>query len=219
MMAVTSINSAVGVCSLALAHLKLKPAVSLETPVSEGEKRCALVYHLLRRKTLRALPWNFAIKRAVLTETLPAPIFGFSHKFALPTDFVRYLSRYDESGFRLRTVGTESDYELENGFLLLNGDTGETVNLRYIYDHEDVPAWDPMFIDLLAYEIAIRIGPNFSISGNELDRLSRERRELRAEAGAIDGQERPPKRIQRSRLIQARRQGPAVAGTFINFDS
>ena len=214
-MSITGITSAAGVCSLALAHLKMSPVVSLETPVDEGEKRCALVYHQTRRKVLRALPWNFAIKRATLSAVTSTPDFGFTHEYALPNDFLRYLSRHDVSGFRLRSF--EADYEIENGFIRINQDTAGTLQIRYIYDHQDVPKWDPMFIDLMSYEIAIRIGPNFQASASDLERLSAERKNIRAEAGAIDGQERPPKRVQRSRWLQARRQGPSVAGTHVDF--
>jgi len=37
-------------------------------------------------------------------------------------------------------------------------------------------------------------------------------------ARSIDGQQRPPKRVQRSKFIDARRRGAQVASKFVEFD-
>jgi len=217
-MATSSVNSKVGVCNLALIQLKQELVTDIDAPVSQSEKLCHAVYDQVRLSTLRSHPWNFAIRRRTLTKDSVVPEFGFSARYLFPSDFVRYLNRTDESGAPI--LLRESNYQIEGGHLLLNSDG--PINLRYIYDHTDITKWDELAIQVLALSIAVAIAPNFTSRETRIDAIKKDRQEVMDEARAIDGQERPPIRTERSRFRQARRGGRMqanTAGPFMVFES
>ncbi len=208
-------SSEVAICNMALSHLKQKPIVQIDPPSSQVEEICALWYHQIRQETLRSHSWNFAQKRVQLSPDSSAePLFGFSHAYLMPSDWIRFLGRYDGLGTR---VGGD-DYEIEGRYLLMNGEDNENINVRYICDYQTVIKMDPLFRGLFAINLAIVLSPNFSGSENRVKTLLSIHKELEARATAIDGQERPPRRIQRSKFIEARRGGRgSVAGPNTTF--
>jgi len=91
--------------------------------------------------------------------------------------------------------------------------------MRYIFDQEDVLKWDPSAIELFTLNLALRLAPKFKSAPRTINNIKDQIREFKAEAKAIDGQERVPTRIQRSKFLQARRGTSAnVAGKFTRFD-
>lgn len=224
-MAATRPKSDVAICNLSLALLKQKVISSIDDPVSDVENLCSIWYHEVRLALLRETAWNFAIKRVTLAPDSTAPVFGFTHKFLLPSDFVRFLTRHDSEGFNLRGSSTFNDfflesYQIEDGFLLMNADTSSgsaTLNLRYIFDHLIVAQWDSHFTDLVVHQLAIKLAPNFQGSEARIRELKQEIQDIRARATAVDSQERPPIRIQRSKFLRARRGRPNQAGPHVFF--
>jgi hypothetical protein len=220
-MTLSASNNEVAICNLALTQLKQTLITQIDPPKSNAEKLCALHYQDIRQATLRAHPWNFAIKRIVLTEdTGNPPVFGYSKAFALPSDFIRYLSRHSDFSVELPTDIRGTDYELENGYLLTSdtfSGTGD-LNLRYTYDHTEVAKWDASFKQLIAINLAIVLAPNFTSSEARLQSLAALRDDIESKAMSIDGQERPPTRVQNSRWIRARISQPRVASPYTIFD-
>ena len=215
-MSLAAPNSEVDICNLALLQLKQDVITSIDPAVSDTEMICAQFYHSERRATLRSHPWNFAIKRAQLTEdTGNVPLFGDVKAYQLPSDFLRYLDQHDELGYR-RTENR--NFQIEGQHLILFDDDTDVVNIRYIYDHQVVARWDALFTKLFAINLAMQISSNFSASENRLSALAQLQQDIRTEARAIDGQERPPIRIQRSRFMRARRRRPTVASKYAYFE-
>lgn len=214
-MSLAAPNSEVDICNIALQHLKQPPITSIDPASTTAEERCALNYHQVRQETLRSHAWNFAMKRVQLSPDLDnTPLFGFTHAYALPSDWLRYIGRYDDLGTRV----SEDDYDIEGRYLLLNGEDSESVNLRYIYDHVTVSEMDPLFRGLFALNLAIVLAPSFSSTEQRLKALLEIRKDLETKATAIDGQERPPRRVQRSKFIEARRGGRHnLAGPYTYF--
>lgn len=199
-------TSEVAICNLALSHLKQRPIVQVDTPSTANEQLCNLWYHQVRQQVLRAHSWNFATKRVqLLPDASATPDFGYTHAYLLPSDWIRYLGRYDDMD---RVIsGSDAEYQIENGYYLMNGSDDEPINLRYIFDHVTVAEMDALFRSLFAIELAITLAPNFSGSASQVQNLVELKKDLKAEATAIDGQERPPIRVQRSKFIDARRGG------------
>ena len=221
-MATKAATGKVNICNKALIHLKQKLISDIDTPEkgNTAENLCAEVYEDERRALLRKHPWNFAIRRAQIAASSTTPDFGFTHQFKLPSDFLRYLSRHQQNGTRITPTNPTEDYQIEDGFYLMSTEAPAILRIRYIYDHQDVPKWDSLFVKALAINIAVMIAPNFSgITNQTVARIKAEQKELVAEARAIDGQERPPIRVQHSRLARARRGGGNVASPFTIFDS
>lgn len=195
-------SSAVEICNLALHQLKQSYIAQLSPATSVAEQSCALAYHKVRRAALRRHPWNFAMKRVVLTPASDVtPAFGYSHAYLLPNDFVRFAGRYDDEG----EITSFEDYDIEDGYLLYDGEDNTGINVRYIYDHQIVAKFDPLFIDLFVVELAIALAPKFSGTENRQAALLKMRESIFNEAKSVDGQERPPRRKQRSKWLERRR--------------
>lgn len=226
-MAATRPKDDVAICNLALALIKQRDVItSIENPQSDVEKLCALWYHEVRSALQRETAWNFAIRRVSLAPDVTAPLFGFTHAFTLPSDFIRFLTRHDADGLNLRGLSAEQDdfiahgYEIEEGKLLMNADTSSgspELKLRYIFDNVLVTSWDSLFVDMFVHRLAIKLAPNFSGTEARIRELKQEMVDIRARATAVDSQERPPRRIQHSRFLRARRGRSNQAGPRIHF--
>ena len=204
-MAFDAPNSAIDICNLALVELKQESVVQLNPPSTMVEQIMALEYHQVRRAVLRKHPWNFAIKRAALTPSSDVtPEFGYSHGYILPNDFIRFVGLYNSEGERIE----KTYYDLEDGNIYYDGEDNTAINLRYIYDIEQVRKFDPLFIDMFKLELAVAVAPKFSGTEARQAALIKRLELVSAEAKSIDGQERPPQRRQRSRWLDRRRNYP-----------
>lgn len=199
------VTSKTDICNLALDLLSAGVVSNVDDPSNATEELLARHYDLCRRKVLRSHSWNFAIKRAVLAADSSDPVFGYTYQFTLPADFVRLL----------HVCGTEDQivspelYQVEGGKILISdtySDAG-TLNIKYIYDIKTVSYFDPLFINLLAHELAMVIAYKVTDSNTNVQRVEQLRRDASALARAIDGQERPPIRVERSKALRARRSG------------
>lgn len=80
------------------------------------------------------------------------------------------------------------------------------LELSYIFDAQNVLQFDPAFVDLLSVQLAVKTCKK--ITGKEpSDKLIAELRNAEIAASAISGQEKPPMRVQRSRIRDVRRSG------------
>lgn len=212
-------NSKSAICNLSLDYLlqnNESNVTDIDSPNTPSELICARWYDECRRQLLRSLPWNFAIKRVVLTANATTPAFGYSVAFNVPNDFLRIVTV--EPADNLQIYGVDKQYQFEDNQILTNGDSTTTLNLRYIYDFTNVVKMDALFIDLLAIDLALKMAYKFTSSNTNVERLKSLRDDKFRQASAIDGQERTPIRIEVSGARQARRRlgsnqraGPFVA--------
>lgn len=221
-MALPAPQDPVDICNLSLSILNQDFVTNIDTPTTETEKLCKKHYAQQRRATLRSHPWNFAIKRVQLAANATAPVFGFSTAYDLPPNFIRFLTRHTDLGVAVTDGFIEGkDYEIEDGqFLTSNTATNSSaLNMRYIFDQETIIKWDPLAIDVLVFNLALKLAPQYKSAPRAINNIKEMLREVKSEAKAIDGQERPPRRIQRSRFIRARRgRSSNVASPFTIFE-
>lgn len=196
-------SSPVDICNLALDELKHAPIMSIDTPESTAEKICARWYDATRRECLRKHPWKFATKRATLTPSGTDPDFGYTSAYNLPNDYIRLVSIGDDS------EGSFLDrYQIENGQILTSegtDDDGTSLNVRYVYNIEDVSRFDPLFLKFFVFQLALNMSPKFSLAANAKQLLKQDYEDVSSEARAVNGQDRRPQRIQRSRHLERRR--------------
>lgn len=208
-------TSAVDVCNLALDLLKQDAITSIDAPTGGTDVICARWYDHVRRAVLRKHPWNFAGTRATLAANATAPAFGYSQAYDLPNDFIRLLTIGDDTLNDLQNA-----YQIEDNQLLYSAADSSSLKIRYVYDFTNVALMDPLFVDVLAAELALRIA--FKVTGSDEagDKIKEHLKLIAPEAYAIDGQERPPIRIQRSKFLDRRRGGQSrgVAGQWTVFD-
>lgn len=202
-------TSPVDICNLALDELKQSPIKSISTPVSATEQICARRYDAVRQESLMAHPWKFAIKRITLTPNASTtPPFGYAYAYDLPNDYIRRVTIGDDY------LGDLSrDFEIENGQILAptgtatgaSGTDPLTLYFRYIYDITDVAKFNPLFVAYLVLKLAVRMSNKFAISNQLKAAIKDDFKDCETEAKAVNGQERAPKRIQKSRLLTKRR--------------
>ena len=114
--------------------------------------------------------WNWAKTRDTLTEASPVPAFGWTHAFALPSDFVSVV------GVNETYADTPSDvYEIENGFILTDDNVASDpaeLNLEYIYKPTAstldafCEGMDPKAAEAFVVLLASKIAPQLSQDGH-----------------------------------------------------
>ena len=136
--------SEVQICNLALAKVGDEQITSL-TENSKAARLCNLVYEPMRDATLRAHPWNFAIKRIELAANTLTPAYEYNTQFTLPSDF-------------LRLIGTNmldtAKFTVEGNQLLCNV---SALKIKYIYAVTDPNVFDWLFNEALSARIAAEL--------------------------------------------------------------
>ncbi len=141
-------------------------------------------------------------------------VFGYADAYQLPTNFLKLHFIGDDS---IRNF--KFDYEFEGDRLLLNNSTGASLNIGYVQNITDVTKFDALFVILLAAELADNMAYKWTLKNTVIQRLETILKGKRAEAKAVNGQDRPPKRVQRSKFLDARRNlTSSVAGKFTVFE-
>lgn len=187
------------ICNKALDLLSQKADISnIVTPTTENERICARWYNDTLDFLLRRYVWNFAVTRKRIPRDVKGtPEFDFSSAYKLPEDFVRLLA------INGRAISNDSFSDLASGYILLNGNA-PSIKLKYIRRETNVRKFDSGFKQLLTLYLAVNISYRFTNKQTVLDRLQKWIELEEAKIVSIDGQERPPIRIQRSRYRRAR---------------
>lgn len=195
-------TSAMDICRLALDHLGEDPAgaTSVDAPTTLMEELLQRHYDTERRAALREYVWNFAKKRASLSR-IGTPAFDYADQYQLPNDFIRVVSLgeldYDPI----------SDYDIEERTILVNNSGASSLKFRYIYDHTVVANWDALFVKYFSLTLALAIGYKLKQKKSITDEIVKKLVQVEGKAVQVDGQERPPTRIERSPALEARRGG------------
>lgn len=203
-------NSPVDICNKALDLLGQVPDIgNIENPTTENEQICARWYYDTLDFLLRRYVWNFAIERVIVPRDVKnTPAFDYTDAYGLPSDFVRLLAIDGRDDF------ANMDFDSAGGFLLLNNNNAPSVRLKYIKRVEDVRKYDSGFVQLFALYLALNLSYRFTQKQTTLERLFAWIEKEEAKVISIDGQERPPKRIQRSKYGKARRMTESSWQTF-----
>lgn len=198
-------TSELEIVNLMLARIGQKPITSIDPPTGPSADVAALHYPMTRRAALRGGIWNFAKKLATLTESgTVTPAFGFTAAYALPNNFIRLLSLGD---YTINADTPAGLYDIVDGHIYTDAGDDDGLNLTYIYDHTDVRRWDPLFVNLMRLQGAKDLAFAFTLKPSLLKSIEDELADVKIEAKAVAGQEKPPRRIHRSKLLARRRAG------------
>lgn len=186
------------IVNLALRLLKTDPVLSIDPPDDDSKEAeaGAAWYDQARREVLEDHPWNFASKRASIASDADAPEFEYTARYELPADFIR-LNRIGENW-----DDPEQDYEIEGDYILANVDT--PLMLVYVWDIETVSKFSAKFVHALACRLATLMAYELTGNASLVDVMSTEYDKALTSAESVDGQNRPTRRIQRSKLREAR---------------
>lgn len=189
-------NNATDICNLALDHLNQTAINSIDDPVSKTEQLCARWYEHMKKATLRMHSWNFAMKRTQLAASATAPVFEFDTKYPLPADYIRLIQIGSDTVYKY--------YGVEDNHLLLNS-ASAAMPFRYVYNVTNVSKMDALFLDAFAANLALRLVYPITGSNTATERIMKLLSGTLELAKNVDGQERPPRRYERSRFKEARR--------------
>lgn len=110
---------------------------SLEDPQEEANE-VNVLFELAKKKVIAEHPWKFARKRSVLQKHAESPLFGYSHRYVLPSDYISVIQVNDGC----------DEWTIEDRYLLANIDT---VELVYTFNIDTDINTSPLFDDVLAH--------------------------------------------------------------------
>lgn len=199
-----TITSETDIGNLALDLLSAGTVQDIVNPTTPTEELLNRWYDQSRKKVLREHPWNFAAKRTILSASGTAPDYGFTAAFPVPNDFLRLLSVQDTDGNEVASRDYGFEFVGTQRCIVTNAEGGQ-LRVRYVFNIEDVSRFDPLFINLLAHEIAIQIAYKVTQSNGNVERVGTLKQDAARMAKSIDGQENPPVIITRSKSLDARK--------------
>lgn len=196
---VTSPNNPIDIVNMALGYIGEAPVRSIDMPTKDIERIAALYYHQTRRYCLTLSTWNFAKKQAEISQTANDVQDDFDSAYQLPTDLITFLSVNGENEYDYK-----NEYDIRGDKLYYNSDA-TSVSIRYVYDEERVTRWSPGFVAVVARALAIELAYALTKKDNVIKTQNALMQTALADAISKDGAERPPLRIEESRMLAVRR--------------
>ena len=214
-------TSDVAVCNLALDELKIDGVESLDQKDKAEAELCKRHYDLTRKSILRSHVWNFAKSEGVLNRSSVATSNSYADVYPLPAGFIRFISIGDvfvwdkDDDYDIRSISIDGTF---TRCVVINNGSNATLDIMYIRNVTNVAEFDPLFIEYFKFKLAKAIAPGLTLKQSLKDGIKEGLADAMLQARSIDGQERPPRRIQNSRFLNARkfasRQPPVVTTKF-----
>lgn len=140
------------ICNLSLADVGLKRIINFETDSSPQAIACRTNYEPTRDALLRSHYWPFAAARQTLSQDTESPDFEYDNQFILPVDFM-YLKSIFADNFTVEGK-TRNRHAIEGERLLTSNSTAE---IRYVAKITDVAKFDPLFVQVLVKQLALKL--------------------------------------------------------------
>ena len=210
----------VDVANIALGYLGEPPIANINPGASSRERLVSRFYDPTRMEMLMEIPWNFAKKIGYCSKLVATPAFGWTSQYQMPNDLVRFLCLATAEGLDDGYGSSErapSRYHDIQGRVIMTGGDANTIPISYTYDVQDVTLWTAQFTDVVALKLAMKLAYPITKSGKVVEQLNALLEKALPNAMSIDGQERPPVRIQRSRILDARRFNSTRGTTYPGF--
>lgn len=171
-------SSETGIVNLALSTLE-EPGILDINGAGRTEQVARLWYAPVRDAALSAYPWNFAKARASLPALAAAPAFEWAAQAQLPADCLTV---------RKVMGGAREEWEVEGRRLLCN--LAAPFDITYTRRIEEVTQFHPLFVHVLALNLAQAMAPEITGSIMREDRVSGRLAELVRHAQRIDAMEK-----------------------------
>ena len=178
--------SVVEICNLALAHIGQGSINSLDEESAQAEQ-CNLFYTNTRDKLLRQFPWNFSTQ-SILLALVDTTIPGWD-----------YVYQHPATALWIRKVYTadDTDPEIPNEYEITSTGTEKYVccDIEDAYAKctikvEDPTLYDPAFVDVLAYKLALDLIMPLTESSSRTQEIMQKYQYALSEAmlsGAVEG--------------------------------
>jgi hypothetical protein len=123
-----------------------------DTETSQEAILCRLFYAQTRDALQRSNLWRFARARETLSPNTVSPDFEYSYAYDLPSDFLRMISIFEDNDDGANI--SRYTYSLEGKQLLSDEDSME---IRYIRQVTDPTVFDPLFVEVLVLQLALKL--------------------------------------------------------------
>jgi len=160
-------------------------------------------WDLVRLFVLSKTDWTFATRRQRLAARVPNvewPIINFEFAYPLPSDFVKLVSVFDQQ------IG-EEDFALESGpngrEILL--DRRGPLEIRYIWDVEEVARWSPEFIEAFSMRLAWQVADQLSGDKQRKQQALDAFKTAITDARGSDARQKPPRQMVETDWSRGRR--------------
>ena len=181
----------VQICNIALIKVGEKTITAL-TDDNKAGRLCNAYYSFARDDTLRAHPWNFAVRRQELALSATIPPYEFSNQFALPDECLRVIYADLPRG---------SEWKVEGKFILCDY---ATLIIKFIKRITDTAQFDTLFAEALAARLAYEFAIALSDSRTLQEQLFKIYMGKIANARTVDAQEGTPENIEASTWLDSR---------------
>lgn len=152
-------TSIVSICNLALSNIG-KDNINALTDAGAEARACRQFYDHTRDLLLQSYPWRWAGKTQSLAEVANDKLGAWGYAYRRPTDCLKI--RY------VRPEYSETDIDIEgaklDNFGIMHEVEGETIYtdispafLRYTYRIIDPSKFPPLFVEALAWHLAVRL--------------------------------------------------------------
>lgn len=171
------------ICNLSLSRIGAKAVTS--TQISDDTdpraQHCNRHYEQTRDALIRSHWWRFASDRVALVAT-DTPDFEWAYAFDLPSDFLRMKSIFEDNNTTNKT--SILPYALEDKILLYSE---STCKIRYIKQVTTIADFDPLFIEALVLQLAVKLIPPLAGVGSAgQSLLEKLENELFGKGGAME---------------------------------
>lgn len=151
-------TSTVEICNLALSNLG-KDNINAIDEASNEARACRQFYPITLRMMLQSHPWKFASRTVSLAEVDNDKLGAWAYAYALPGDklTVRHIRRayvLDDPSPQTRQQELLNLYEIEGERLYCNL---SPCLLHYVALIEDPEKFSSLFVDALAWHLAVRL--------------------------------------------------------------
>lgn len=192
-------SSDVAICNLALSLLKEQSISALTgNDLTKTESLCALWLVVDRQRFLRAYNPNFALVGAAINRGGDPDLDEYDDYYTLPNDFLKLRAIIDPAF----PLGRRT-YEIQGANLLFNNNTEDTLDIWYTADNGTYTVWSSDAIVLFVHEFALKLGKKLTARPSIIKDIREDIILLKKDFNAAKGQERPPKRYESSRIVNA----------------
>jgi len=140
----------IGIWNQALDVLREQPLSSINDTTATA-KLLGRNYAQQRDYLMERYLWKFALTRTSIAADSTAPAYGWTYRYLLPTDSLRFIPpTYDGS-----IDGQPIPFEEENGYILT--DQAGPLKLRYILRTTNEGVWSNGFCECLSLRLAMRV--------------------------------------------------------------
>lgn len=162
-------TSRVDIFNMALGYLGVSAPVSDPDENNPMAGACRVFYAAARQSELRMFPWSFATAAVALALVTDVDKLGYGYVYQRPGDALRIYGVMPETGVRtwfgspramwldLPLGATQQvPYQDVGGHILTDLDAAYVI---YVKDVTEAQMTDPLFVDALALNLAVRIAP------------------------------------------------------------